>query len=122
AVITLIGCVNILNTITVSIIMRRKELAALKSIGMSQKDLKKMVIYEGLLYGFFGSIQGIFFGCMLSYILYVALSNTVSFEWIIPYQSSFITFITALLISYVSVLIPLRKIKKDNVIDVIREE
>lgn len=112
AVITLIGCVNILNTITVSIIMRRKELAALKSIGMSQKDLKKMVIYEGLLYGFFGSIQGIFFGCMLSYILYVALSNTVSFEWIIPYQSSFITSITALLISYVSVLIPLRKIKR----------
>ncbi|WP_170966120.1 MULTISPECIES: hypothetical protein [Bacillus cereus group] len=50
------------------------------------------------------------------------IGNTVSFEWIIPYQSSFITFITALLISYVSVLIPLRKIKKDNVIDVIREE
>lgn len=122
AVITLIGCVNILNTITVSIIMRRKELAALKSIGMSQKDLKKMIIYEGLLYGFFGSIQGIFFGCMLSYILYVALSNTVSFEWSIPYQSSFITFITALLISYVSVLIPLQKVQKDNVIDVIREE
>lgn len=122
AVITLIGCVNVLNTITVSIIMRRKELAALKSIGFSQKDLKKMIIYEGLLYGFFGSIQGIFFGCMLSYILYIALSNTVSFEWIIPYQSSFITFITALLISYVSVLIPLRKIQKDNVIDVIREE
>ncbi|PGB93719.1 ABC transporter permease [Bacillus toyonensis] len=122
AVITLIGCVNILNTITVSIIMRRKELAALKSIGMSQKDLKKMITYEGLLYGLFGSIQGIFFGCMLSYILYIALSNMVSFELIIPYKSIFTTFITALLISYVAVLIPLRKIQKDNVIDVIREE
>ncbi|PHB27354.1 ABC transporter permease [Bacillus toyonensis] len=122
AVITLIGCVNILNTITVSIIMRRKEIAALKSIGMSQKDLKKMITYEGLLYGLFGSIQGIFFGCMLSYILYIALSNMVSFELIIPYQSIFTTFITALLISYVAVLIPLRKIQKDNVIDVIREE
>ncbi|MED1017025.1 ABC transporter permease [Bacillus atrophaeus] len=120
-VITLIGSVNILNTITVSIMMRRKELAALKSIGMSQKDLKKMVIYEGLLYGFFGSIQGIFFGCLLSYILYVAVSNTISFEWVIPYQASFITFITALLISYVAVLIPLRKIQKDNTIDVLRE-
>lgn len=121
AVITLIGSVNILNTITVSIMMRRKELAALKSIGMSQKDLKKMVIYEGLLYGFFGSIQGIFFGCLLSYILYVAVSSKISFEWTIPYQASFITFITALLISYVAVLIPLRKIQKDNTIDVLRE-
>lgn len=33
-----------------------------------------------------------------------------------------ITLITALLISYVSVLIPLRKIQKKNVKDVIREE
>ncbi|MGG4268294.1 ABC transporter permease [Peribacillus simplex] len=121
AVIVLIGSVNIINTITVSIMMRRKELAALKSIGMSQKDLKKMVIYEGLLYGFFGSIQGIFFGCLLSYILYIAVSNTISFEWTIPYQASFITFITALLISYLAVLIPLRKIQKDNTIDVLRE-
>ncbi len=120
-VIVLIGSVNILNTITVSIMTRRKELAALKSIGMSQKDLKKMVIYEGLLYGFFGSIQGIFFGCLLSYILYIAVSNTISFEWSIPYQASFITFITALLISYIAVLIPLRKIQKDNTIDVLRE-
>ncbi len=120
-VIVLIGSMNMLNTITVSIMMRRKELAALKSIGMSQKDLKKMVIYEGLLYGFFGSIQGIFFGCLLSYILYIAVSNTISFEWAIPYQASFITFIMALLISYIAVLIPLRKIQKDNTIDVLRE-
>ncbi|PFA91060.1 ABC transporter permease [Bacillus cereus] len=120
-VIVLIGSVNIFNTITVSILMRRKELAAFKSIGMSQKDLKKMVIYEGLLYGFFGSLQGIFFGCLLSYILYLAVSNTISFEWTIPYQACFITFITALLISYIAVLIPLRKIQKDNTIDVLRE-
>ncbi|MES5894128.1 MULTISPECIES: hypothetical protein [Bacillus cereus group] len=33
-----------------------------------------------------------------------------------------VALITALLISYVSVLIPLRKIQKNNVIDVIREE
>jgi putative ABC transport system permease protein len=46
----------------------------------------------------------------------------VSFEGIIPYQSSFIALITALLISYVSVLIPLGKIQKDNIIGVIREE
>ncbi len=60
-VISLISSVNILNTITISIMTRRKELAALKSIGMSQKDLKKMITYEALIYGFSGSLQGIFF-------------------------------------------------------------
>lgn len=122
AVISLIGSVNIINTITISIIIRRKELAALKSIGMSQKDLKKMIIYEGLIYGVSGSLQGIFFGCILSYILYLAVSGIKKLEWTIPYAACFITFAAALFISYVSVLIPLRKIQKDNIIDVIREE
>jgi putative ABC transport system permease protein len=122
AVISLIGSLNILNTITISIITRRKELAALKSIGMSQRALKKMIIYEALIYGFSGSLQGIFFGCMLSYIIYLAASGISTIEWSIPYGACLITFVAALFLSYVSVLIPLRKIQKDNIIDLIREQ
>ncbi|MCR8645371.1 FtsX-like permease family protein [Paenibacillus sp. N1-5-1-14] len=121
AVVSLIGSVNIINTITISIIIRRKELAALKSIGMSQRDLKKMIIYEAMIYGFSGSLQGIFFGCILSYTIYLAASNIIKVEWTIPYAACIITFVAALFISYLSVLIPLRKIHKDNIIDVIRE-
>ncbi|KLI00339.1 FtsX-like permease family protein [Brevibacillus formosus] len=121
-VISLIGSLNILNTITISIIIRRKELAALKSIGMSQRDLKKMIIYEALIYGFSGSLQGIFFGCILSYIIYLAASGVLSVEWTIPYEACLITFVSALIISILSVLFPLRKIQKDNIIDVIREQ
>ncbi|MFF2793763.1 ABC transporter permease [Lysinibacillus xylanilyticus] len=121
-VISLIGSVNILNTITISIMIRRKELAALKSIGMAQRDLKKMIIYESLIYGFSGSLQGIFYGCILSYILYTAASGLFNVEWSIPYNACIITFAAALLISYLSVLLPLRRIQQDNIIDTIREE
>ncbi|MBN9898773.1 ABC transporter permease [Bacillus thuringiensis] len=121
-VISLISSVNILNTITISIMTRRKELAALKSIGMSQKDLKKMITYEALIYGFSGSLQGIFFGCILSYILYLAISDKLKMAWMIPYEACIITFVSALIISYLSVLNPLKKIKQDNIIDTIREE
>ncbi|MFC8689461.1 FtsX-like permease family protein, partial [Brevibacillus porteri] len=121
-VISLIGSLNILNTITISIIIRRKELAALKSIGMSQRNLKKMIIYEALIYGFSGSLQGIFFGCILSYIIYLAASGVLRVEWTIPYEACLITFVSALIISFLSVLLPLRKIQNDNIIDVIREQ
>lgn len=121
-VISLNSSVNILNTITISIMTRRKELAALKSIGMSQKDLKKMITYEALIYGFSGSLQGIFFGCILSYILYLAISDKLKMAWTIPYEACIITFVSALIISYLSVLNPLKKIKQDNIIDTIREE
>lgn len=121
-VISLISSVNILNTITISIMTRRKELAALKSIGMSQKDLKKMITYEALIYGFSGSLQGIFFGCILSYIIYLAISDIMKMAWTIPYEACIVTFVSALIISYLSVLNPLKKIKQDNIIDTIREE
>lgn len=121
-VISLISSVNILNTITISIMTRRKELAALKSIGMSQKDLKKMITYEALIYGFSGSLQGIFFGCILSYIIYLAISDVLKMTWMIPYEACIITFFSALIISYLSVLNPLKKIQQDNIIDTIREQ
>ncbi|CUB12711.1 ABC transporter permease YtrF precursor [Bacillus cereus] len=121
-VISLISSVNILNTLTISIMTRRKELAALKSIGMSQKDLKKMITYEALIYGFSGSLQGIFFGCILSYILYLAISDMLNMTWSMPYGACIITFVSALAISYLSVLIPLKKIQQDNIIDTIREQ
>ncbi|PFP08894.1 ABC transporter permease [Bacillus thuringiensis] len=121
-VISLISSVNILNTITISIMTRRKELAALKSIGMSQKDLKKMITYEALIYGFSGSLQGIFFGCILSYIIYLAISDMLKMTWTIPYEACIITFASALIISYLSVLNPLKKIQQDNIIDNIREQ
>ncbi|MFV5895741.1 MULTISPECIES: FtsX-like permease family protein [unclassified Bacillus cereus group] len=121
-VISLISSVNILNTITISIMTRRKELAALKSIGMSQKDLKKMITYEALIYGFSGSLQGIFFGCILSYIIYLAISDMLKMTWTIPYEACIITFVSALIISYLSVLNPLKKIQQDNIIDNIREQ
>ncbi|MCU5335412.1 FtsX-like permease family protein [Bacillus cereus] len=121
-VISLISSVNILNTITISIMTRRKELAALKSIGMSQKDLKKMITYEAWIYGFSGSLQGIFFGCILSYIIYLAISDMLKMTWTIPYEACIITFVSALIISYLSVLNPLKKIQQDNIIDNIREQ
>lgn len=121
-VVSLIGSLNILNTITISIMIRRKELAALKSIGMSQRDLKKMIIYEALIYGFSGSLQGIFYGCILSYVIYTAASGHFHVEWSIPYNACIITFAAALLISYLSVLLPLRRVQQDNIIDMIKEE
>ncbi|MGL5352583.1 MAG: ABC transporter permease, partial [Clostridium sp.] len=78
SVIALISSINIINTITMNITLRRKESAMLKSIGMSQKDLKQIIAYEGLFYGIFGGVLGAIIGCALSYTLYDVISEMVS--------------------------------------------
>ncbi|MCS4464045.1 FtsX-like permease family protein [Clostridium botulinum] len=74
AIITIIGMVNIINTITIGLLLRKSEFATLTAIGMTKSQLNKMVMLEGLLHGIFTSV----FGSIISYILYNFLLNKVS--------------------------------------------
>ncbi|RDY24374.1 hypothetical protein CHF27_003190 [Romboutsia maritimum] len=120
-VITLISSINIINTITMNITLRRKESSVLKSIGMSQKDLKKMIMYEGVFYGLVGGIIGSIAGCGFTYIIYDVLEDIVGLAWRLPLKLCIITIVVSIIISFLSTLIPMRKIEKDNVIEAIRE-
>ena len=50
-IIGVIGVINFINTMLTSIISRKNEFALLQTIGMTKKQLRKMIIYEGLYYG-----------------------------------------------------------------------
>lgn len=50
AVIGVVGMLNFFNAIMTGILSRRREFAVLQSVGMTSRQLKKMLIYEGLLY------------------------------------------------------------------------
>ena len=121
-VVSLIGSVNIINTLTTNIILRRREFAILKSIGLTQKGLRKMIILEGMLYGIMGSIYGSIVGTGLSYLLYSSFTYIREFSFSIPWNAIGIATFFALLIGYLSVLSPIRRINKDNLIDTVREE
>lgn len=49
-VIGLVGLLNFINSMVTSIIARRKELVMMQSLGMTKKQLCRMLIYEGLAY------------------------------------------------------------------------
>ena len=121
-VIALISCVNIINTLTTNILLRKREFASLKSIGLSQKGLRKMIVLEGLLYGIVGSIYGSIAGTGLSYLMYNAFDGIREFKWPVPWDAILIATVAALVIGYIAVLSPLSRIKKENLIEAIREE
>lgn len=49
-VLLLIGVMNFINTMVVSVNTRRHEIAILESIGMTKKQIKKVLLYEGCYY------------------------------------------------------------------------
>ena len=50
AIIGLVGILNFFNAIMTSILSRRREFAVLQAVGMTNRQLKTMLIYEGLFY------------------------------------------------------------------------
>ena len=122
AVISFIGAVNIINTITTNLVLRRKEIASLNAIGMTYKNIRSMILTEGVLYGLYGAFYGGVVGSLLSYGLSYFMKEIMNFKWSIPWNMIFISGAAAVFIGLISVIKPLSRIKKENVIDVIREE
>lgn len=50
AVIGMVGILNFVNTVMTSILSRQREFAVLQAVGMTGRQLKAMLIWEGLLY------------------------------------------------------------------------
>lgn len=121
-VVSLIGCVNIINTLTTNLILRRREFAALKCIGLTQKELKKIITLEGMLYGIVGSIYGSIIGTLFSYVIYRNLNGAREQSYSLPIESIAIAVIGTMLIGYISIQAPLRRMKRVNLIDAVREE
>ncbi len=121
-VVTLIGSVNIVNTMTTNILVRKNELAALRAIGMSPKSMNKMIYLEGMLYGAFGSIYGGIVGTGLTYALYKGIGNISEFPWHTPWAVIGIAVVICIVIGFLSVIAPLRKIHKENLIETLRNE
>jgi putative ABC transport system permease protein len=121
-VVSLIGSVNIINTLTTNIILRRREFAALKSIGLTQRGLRKMITLEGMLYGVMGSVYGSILGSLLSYLLYSGMNDVREQRYMLPFQAIIIAVAGAMLIGYISVLAPLKRMKRDNLIEAVRED
>lgn len=80
--ITLITVFNIINTMTAQIAGRKKELAMLKSVGMTPKEFKKMLIFESMFYGLFGLL----FGVPLSLVINRVVGYIISKDNPIPFS------------------------------------
>ena len=118
--ISLIGIVNVVNTISLNILLKKKEFGTLGTIGMSESQLSKMVILEGILHGIIASVIGgiISLGLVLIAIKIISFGLTVSNK--IYWQPFAIGFTVILVVVLIASLIPLNKLKKMNLVETIR--
>lgn len=78
-IIGFIGIANFVNSVLTSIITRRKEFAMLQSIGMTGKQLKQMLSYEGLYYAVGTILVSTILGIISSMVIVKGISNGIWF-------------------------------------------
>lgn len=120
--ISAIGIANIFNTISTNIGLRRREFANLKSIGMTDKQFKKMLNLECLFYGTKALLYGIPIGIFICYLLNQGFSNAITFIFTLPWSSIIISVIAVYIVVFITMIYSSKKVKKENIIDVLRDE
>lgn len=120
--ISLIAIANVFNTISTNIKLRRRELAMLRSVGMSDKDFNKMMRFECSLYGMRTMLWGLPISAIISCLIYkgmVAGGGSVTFAF--PWSSMAISIVTVFLVVFITMIYATGKIKRENIIDGLRD-
>ena len=120
--ITLIGVTSVINTINMSVTLRRQEFAMLRSIGLTPEGFNKMIIFECLLFGLKSLIYGISISLIITYLFHLAFNKMAKTSLIIPYTSIIISVFSIFIIVLMTMWYTTKKIKKENILDIIRKE
>ncbi len=103
-IMAVIGILNFVNLMLTSIITRKREFAVLECVGMTIKQLKKMLMFEGLDY----AVISVFVSLVLAtFAAATAIQETVSTSWAANYNFSLFPFlIMAPVLITAAILIP----------------
>ena len=121
-VISIIGITNIFNTITTNMALRTREFAILKSIGMTNKEFRRMINYESFIYGAKSLIYGIPVGIILSYLIFNVTGTIYETEYHLPIVPILISIIFVFVIIFITMQYSVSKTKNQNIIETIRKE
>ena len=120
--ISLIAAANVFNTISTSIMLRRREFAMLKSIGMTEKGMRKMLSYECVIYGLRALLIGLPVSVGVTYLIHRIVAQELDRSFYMPWHSILIAVGSVFLVVFATMLYARHKLSKDNPIDALKNE
>ena len=118
-IIALISLLNIVNTMQTSVSSKTRYLGVMRAIGMSGKQLNRMVAAEAGTYGLVGCVSGIILGILLQILLINKVMVNAHMIWTFPMAQVIIIFIIILLITLLATIRPIREIKDKGISEII---
>lgn len=123
----LVSSLGIINTMTISFLERTREIGIMKAVGASNKDVKKLFLYESALIGVVGGLLGVGLAALIGWLVNLVINFIIRDSgqhldiFITPVKFASIMVVVAIIISVSAGIYPTRRAQKLLPIDAIRQ-
>lgn len=122
-IIALITVFNIINSMNNSVSSRIKQYGIMRAVGMSFKQLHRMVTVEAATYAVCGCLAGGILGLPIHRFLYISMiTSRWGLQWHPPYLAIIVIVGIAILTTFLSVIRPARKISNTDIVEVVNAQ
>ena len=127
--IVLVAAFNIASSLIMMVMGKTRDIAILKAMGATERSIRKIFVFNGMVIGTFGTLLGLGLGLLLCFLLkridiHELAGDIYYFTTSLPVKLEFINVISiivaALLICFLATLYPARQASKLNPVEAIR--
>ena len=118
----IIAILGITNTLALSIIERTREIGLLRAVGMTRRQTRRMVRWEGVIIALFGAVMGTGIGLFLGWAVVQALADEGLGSFTIPWGQIAVLVVASGVAGVVASIYPAWKASRMNVLDAIAYE
>lgn len=122
ALISLVAMTNVFNTISTNVILRARDFAMLQSVGMTRREMRKMLGFECILYGTRALILGIPVSIFISYLIYDAIAQGYPLPFQVPWIPLGIACLSVFLVVFATMAYAARKVGRHQLVETLKNE
>ena len=119
ALAVVIALIGIGNTLALSVFERTRELGLVRAVGMTRRQVRRMVRFEAALVALFGATLGVGLGLLFGYGVVGALPATFVSTFSVPVPAILVVVLVAAIAGVVAALLPARRAARLDVLDAI---
>jgi len=116
-----ISLFGIVNTLVLTVFERTRELGMLRAVGMTRRQVRRMIRHESIVTALIGATLGISIGFVLAALVTTELSSQ-GFVFAVPYASIVVFVLAAILVGIIAAVFPARRAARLNVLEALQYE
>lgn len=122
-ILALIAMANVFNTVTNSLILRRREFAVMKSVGLSNRQFRAMVAEECAVWCIRGLVPGVLLSLLVSFLLWQVISGSMTgLPFTLPWNYVALAAAMTVVAVGASVAYGMHRCRADNVVEALRAD